>query len=75
MMEGGANDQVSDDDVKLDEKGNRKQNTVSIMKFFKTLKGKNICMLIVAFIASFMAGLLLPSIAVVFGKVTSSFDP
>ena len=39
------------------------------------MTGKYRVMLVLAFMASFIAGLLLPSIAIVMGSVTGAFDP
>ena len=44
-------------------------------KFYGTLNGGHKVMLGIGLVSSFVAGLLIPSIAVVMGSVTGSFDP
>ena len=57
------------------EKKEEKKISVSITKFWGTLRGSNRIILTLGVMASFLAGLLLPSIALVMGSVTGAFDP
>jgi ABC-type dipeptide/oligopeptide/nickel transport system permease subunit len=49
--------------------------SLPLSKFYTILNTKNKILLGIAFFASFTAGLLMPSIAVVMGSVVGSFDP
>ena len=49
--------------------------TLPLSKFFGILTGKNKIMLVIGLFSSLMAGILMPSISVVMGSVTGSFEP
>ena len=60
---------------KGEEEKAREPISLPIMKFYSVLEGKHRVMLAIGFFASFAAGLLMPSIALVMGNVTGAFDP
>lgn len=77
MFEGGK-DEATDDKAnedKMNEIKDKKAETVSVFKFFRTLNNSNKILLAVAFFFAVVNGMVFPSIGIVMGEVTGAYDP
>ena len=75
QFEGGMDTASPSKKGEGDSEKKKEEISIPITKFWSTLRGYNRCILTFGILASFVAGLLLPSIAIVMGSVTGAFDP